>query len=232
MSGLKALSEAELLQIQADRLKKIQLFEGLSGPILIELISLMKEISCPKNSLVISQGDKNRSLFIVIEGRLKVFAIDDEGNQTIFTFFNSNDYFGELSLLDGEPRSASVSAVEDSKVLKLDQEKLREFIEKYPEVCWPLFKSLTSQIRKMDETICTLTSKDTYGRLIQVIRNESTEQQDGTLMTQKITHQELADMIGSSREMVSRLLKALKQGGYIDIVSKEIIVRKKLPSHW
>jgi CRP/FNR family cyclic AMP-dependent transcriptional regulator len=232
MSGLKALSETELLQIQADRLKNIQLFEGLSGPILNELVGLMKEISCPKNSLIISQGDKSRSLFIVIAGRLKVFAIDDDGNQTIFTFFNPNDYFGELSLLDGEPRSASVSAIEDSKVLKLDQTKLRDFIEKYPEVCWPLFKSLTSQIRKMDETICTLTSKDTYGRLIQVIRNESIEQQDGTMKTQKITHQELADMIGSSREMVSRLLKTLKQGGYIDIVSKEIHIRKKLPSHW
>lgn len=232
MSGLKTLSATELLQIQADRLKEIQLFEGLSGPILIELAGLMKEISCPKNTVIISQGDKSRSLFIVIEGRLKVFAMDEEGNQTIFTFFNNNDYFGELSLLDDEPRSASVSAVEDSKVLKLDQQKLRDFIQKYPEVCWPLFKSLTSQIRKMDETICTLTSKDTYGRLIQVIRNESIEQQDGTLKTQKLTHQELADMIGSSREMVSRLFKALKQGGYIDVVSKEIIVRKKLPSHW
>jgi len=232
MPALKTLSESELLEKQAQRLKQIELFEGLPEQVLIELVALMKEVPCPKNKLIISQGDNTRSLFIIIEGRLKVFAADEEGNQTIFTFLGQSDYFGELSLLDDAPRSASVSAVEDSKMLKLDYQKFSVFLEKHPQVCWPLFKSLTTQIRKMDETICTLTSKDTYGRLIQVLRNEAKEQPDGSLMTQRITHQELADMIGASREMVSRIFKALKQGGYIEVINKQVILRKKLPSHW
>jgi CRP/FNR family cyclic AMP-dependent transcriptional regulator len=192
----------------------------------------MKELSYKKNSTVMTQGDKTRSLFIISEGRMKVFANDEDGGQTIFTFQGKGKFFGELSLLDDAPRSASVVAVEDSKVLTLSHQHFDNFLSKHPEICPALFKALTTRIRQMDDTICTLTSRDIYGRLVQTLYNEATEQSDGTFITQRLTHQDLAEMVGSSREMVSRIFKELKVGGYIEVEKKQVIIKKQLPSRW
>lgn len=192
----------------------------------------MKEADYKKNEMIITQGDKTRSLFIIISGRMKVFANDEEGSQTIFTFLTSGDYFGELSLLDDAPRSASVSAVEASITLSLSNHNFEMILADHPEIYPPLVTALTTRIRSMDETICTLTSRDTYGRLVQTLYNEAVEQADGTLVTERLTHQDLAEMIGSSREMVSRIFKDLKDGEYIDVDKKRIIIARPLPSHW
>ncbi len=192
----------------------------------------MKEVDFKKNEVVIIQGDKTRSLFIITAGRMKVFANDEDGSQTIFTFLNSGDFFGELSLLDDAPRSASVTAMEDSKAFSLSHQNFEEVLAKNPEISPSLFKALTTRIRKMDETICTLTSRDTYGRLVQTLYNEAITQADGTLMTNRLTHQELAEMIGSSREMVSRIFKELKLGEYIEVKNKCIHIKRPLPSRW
>ncbi len=214
------------------QLEKIELFSGISPSSIAELATLMKEVSFKKNNTVITQGDDSRSLFIITSGRMKVFANDEEGNQTIFTFLEMGDFFGELSLLDDAPRSASVIAVEDSDVLNLSHQHFDSFLNNHPEICPALFKSLTSLIRKMDETICTLTSRDIYGRLVQALYNAAKEQADGTLITQRLTHQDLAEMVGSSREMVSRIFKELKTGGYIEVDKKQIIIKKQLPNRW
>ena len=214
------------------QLEKIELFSGISKQALNELASLLKEVSFQRNSIVISQGDRTRSLFMITSGRMKVFATDEEGSQTIFTFLEPGSFFGELSLLDDAPRSASVIAVEDSRALSLSHQNFTTFLDRHPEICPFLFKALTTRIRNMDETICTLTSRDIYGRLVQTLYNQATEQEDGTLITQRLTHQDLAEMIGSSREMVSRIFKDLKKGDYIRIDKKRIIIRKQLPNHW
>ncbi len=192
----------------------------------------MKELNFKKNSTVISQGDHSRSLFIITSGRMKIFANDEEGSQTIFTFLEAGSFFGELSLLDDAPRSASVVAVEDSKVLNLSHQHFNNFLSNHPEICPALFKALTTRIRQMDDTICTLTSRDIYGRLVQTLYNAAKEQADGTLITQRLTHQDLAEMVGSSREMVSRIFKELKVGGYIEVEKKQIIIKKQLPNRW
>lgn len=220
------------LSIRAQQLEKIELFSGLSTSALTELAALMKEVSFKRNTTVITQGDRTRSLFIITEGRMKVFATDEDGSQTIFTFLENGSFFGELSLLDDAPRSATVLAVQDSKALSLSRQNFSIFLSKNPEICPSLFKALTTRIREMDETICTLTSRDIYGRLVQALYSQATEQEDGTLITQRLTHQDLAEMIGSSREMVSRIFKDLKKGDYISIDKKRVILRKQLPSHW
>lgn len=218
--------------IRAEGLAKIELFAGLPSEALDELSHLMKDFSFKKNTLVITQGENTRSVFIVTSGRLKVFADNEEGDQTIFTFMGAGDFFGELSLLDDAPRSASVIAVEDSMGFSLSHQNFSLFLENHPEIAQPLFTSLTARIRKMDDTICNLTSRDIYGRLIQTLYDEAEQQADGKLITQRLTHQDLAGMIGSSREMVSRIFTDLRKGGYISVDKKRIIIEKKLPRHW
>jgi len=213
-------------------LHKIELFSGLSTHTLAELCGLMRQVNFKKNSLVITQGENTRSLFVITSGRLKVFANNEEGDQTIFTFMGAGDFFGELSLLDDAPRSASVIAVEDSTGYSLSHQNFNTFLNHHPEVCQSLFKALTTRIRQMDETICNLSSRDIYGRLIQVLYKEAVPQDDGRLITLRFTHQDLAEMIGSSREMVSRILTDLRKGGYISVDKKRIIIEKKLPEQW
>lgn len=214
------------------QLEKVELFSGISRVALNELASLMKEVTFKKNSLVITQGDRTRSLFIITSGRMKVYASDEDGSQTIFTFLGPDSFFGELSLLDDAPRSASVIAVEESRALSLSHQNFSNFLSQHPEISTSLFKALTKRIRSMDDTICTLTSRDIYGRLVQTLYNQAKEQEDGTLITQRLTHQDLAEMIGSSREMISRIFKDLKQGDYIRIDKKRVIIRKQLPTRY
>ncbi len=214
------------------KLELIQLFSGISSNVIDKLSSLMKEVTVKKNTLVITQGDTSRSLFIISTGRLKVFANDEYGNQTIFTFLSEGDFFGELSLLDSAPRSASVMAVDDCKLLTLSHQNFTNILEEHSEISQPLFTALTMRIRQMDETICDLTSRDTYGRLAQTLYREVKKQEDDSLVTKRLTHQDLAEMIGSSREMVSRILKDLRIGEYISIDQKQITILRKLPRHW
>jgi len=220
------------LETRRLQLSKLQLFGGLSEPVITELSEVLKEFNYKRNTIIISQGDNTRSLYIVIKGRLKVLASDEDGNQTIFSFLGTGDVFGELSLLDDAPRSASVVTVEETQVLHLSHQHFNEIILKYPEICPLIFKALTTRIRDMDKTICDLTSLDVYGRLIQVLYKEASENIDGTIETERLTHQDLAEMVGSSREMISRILKELRTGGYISVNEKRISIERKLPKHW
>ena len=212
-------------------LSKIPLFSGFNEKTLEEFSSLLTKKEFSRNQLLISQGDLSRSIFFIVSGRVKVFSNDDEGKQTIFAFLNEGDYCGELSLLDAEPRSASVMSLGKTVTLQLTYEQFDAFLQKHPNICYPMFKALTARIREVDETICSLTSLDIYGRLIQLLYKEA-EEENGRLITQRLTQQDISEMVGSSREMVSRILTELRKGGYIEIDKKRISIEKKLPRHW
>ncbi|MCK5896621.1 MAG: Crp/Fnr family transcriptional regulator [Cocleimonas sp.] len=212
-------------------LSQIPLFSSLDTTTLNELSSLLIKKEFNRNQILISQGDRSRCLFLIQSGRTKVFSNDDEGKQTIFAFLGAGDYCGELSLLDAEPRSASVVALEKTIALQLSYPQFDAFLKTHPELSYSIFRALTSSIRKIDQTICSLTSMDIYGRITQLLHQEATEE-EGKIITQRLTQQDIAEMVGSSREMVSRILTELRKGGYIDIKKKRISIEKKLPRHW
>ncbi len=212
-------------------LSKIPLFSALDSKTLEKLSSLMVKKEFKPNQTLISQGDLSRSLFLIETGRTKVFSNDEDGKQTIFAFLAAGDYCGELSLLDAEPRSASVVALEKTVTLQLNYPQFDAFLKTHPELSYSIFRALTARIREIDETICSLTSLDIYGRVIQVLYKESQEK-NGKMVTERLTQQDIAEMVGSSREMVSRILTELRKGGYIGIDKKRISIEKKLPRHW
>jgi CRP/FNR family cyclic AMP-dependent transcriptional regulator len=212
-------------------LSKIPLFSALDETTLAKLSDLFVKKEFKRNQTLISQGDLSRNLFLIESGRTKVFSNDEEGKQTIFAFLGTGDYCGELSLLDAEPRSASVVALEKTMTLQLSYPQFDAFLKTHPEISYSIFRALTSRIRDIDETICNLTSLDIYGRVIQMLYKEAQEE-NGQIMTQRLTQQDIAEMVGASREMVSRILTELRKGGYIDINKKCITIKKKLPLHW
>lgn len=211
-------------------LSTVTLFDDLLAKDREELSAMMRRKVFSKNQLIISQGDNTRSLFVILSGRLKVFVNDELGNQTVFAFLQQGDYCGELSLLDAEPRSASIITLEKTEVLELSHRQFDGFVRKHPDACFAIFKSLTAMIREMDKLIATLNSKGIYGRLVHVLYKEAYEE-NGMLMTPRLTHQDLAEMIGASREMVTRVLNELRNKGYITIRNKHIYIEKELPEN-
>lgn len=212
-------------------LSETQLFAEFPKHYLDELTESSQKLEYKKNTTIMNQGSRGTSMYVVLVGRLKVYTLDAEGNQTILAFLNKGDFVGELALFDEEPRSASVVTMEKSRLLKLNRQMLLDFLHRHPDACMPIFRALTQRIRSIDEVVCNLTQKDVYGRLRRTLQNQAVEE-GGRLITPRLTHQELADMVGSSREMISRILKELRIGEYINIESKRIILEKKLPTRW
>ncbi len=209
----------------------IPLFQDLPPEQLEYLLKLAHEIHYDKNSVIINQGERSNSLYIVVKGRLKVYVTDEEGRQALLAFLNKGDFFGELSLLDDEPRSATVMTVEKARLLRLTQDGFHQFVAAHPENLLPMLRILANRLRALDETIRSLSTLDVYGRVARVLLNEA-EECERDHITPRLTHQDIADMVGSSREMVSRILGDLRKGGYIRVEKKQIYIERKLPSRW
>ncbi|MBJ6610349.1 MAG: Crp/Fnr family transcriptional regulator [Candidatus Thiothrix moscowensis] len=209
----------------------IPLFQNLPAEQFEHLLKLTQEIRHERNSVIINQGEYSNSLYIVLEGRLKVYVTDEEGRQTILSFLNKGDFFGELSLLDNEPRSASVMTVAKTRLLRLTQDAFHHFVETHPDTLLPMLRILASRLRALDDTIRSLSTLDVYGRVARVLLREA-EEREKNQITPRLTHQEIAEMVGSSREMVSRILGDLRKGGYIRVENKQIYIERKLPTRW
>lgn len=213
-------------------LREIPLFHDLPDEQVEFLISLTHQFTYPRGSILLTQGELSNSLYIVKEGRLKVYASGVEGRQTLLAFLGAGDFVGELSLLDDGPRSASVMAIEDTQTLLITQEAFLRFVDTHPENLLPMLRIMASRLRALDETVCSLSTLDVYGRVARMLLQESFTE-GGQQIVPRMTHQDIAEMVGSSREMVSRIMKDLRKGSYISIDSKRrIILEKKLPSRW
>jgi CRP/FNR family cyclic AMP-dependent transcriptional regulator len=212
-------------------LEKILLFQGVQKQSLDALEKTLRPRSFNKGDMVIRQGDEGDALYLVITGRLKVVSSCEEGKEALLDFFGPNDYFGELALLDPNVRSASVIAVENSDLLCITRRKLMNFLQDNPEANLSLMRGLARRTRAISQNLSSLAQLDVYGRIARVIIQEAADE-GGRLITPQLTQKEIGEMIGASREMVSRILKDLRTGGYIAIDKKRIIIHPKLPSHW
>lgn len=212
-------------------LEKIPLFSEIEAGALQAFEKKLQTHQYSKNRTVIRQGDEGSTMYLVLSGRLKVVVINDVGQEVLLDFLEASDYFGELSVLDSEVRSASVIAVETSLLLPVKRATLMDFIEKNPEFNMSLLKALSRRIRGTSENLGSLTGLDVYGRVARLLLKKA-EEENGVLITPRFLQKDIGDMVGASREMVSKILGDLKAGGYISINAKRIRIHRKLPRHW
>ena len=212
-------------------LEKILLFEGIKKESIENLEKRLKPHSYSKGETIIHQDDDGSSMFLIISGRLKVVSTIEDGKEALLDFLQDGDYFGELSLFDQESRSASVVAVEESVLVRISRAELLGFLERHPEANLILLRSLAKRIRGITTNLSSLAQLDVYGRIARVLLQEAVDEQ-GELVTPRMTQQDIGEMVGASREMVSKILKDLRIGGYISIQDKRIRIHRKLPSHW
>lgn len=190
--------------------------------------------SYPKKAVVINEGDAGESLFVLLKGSVRVFSGNDDGREITFGTIQSGDYFGEMSL-DGGPRSASVITLEPCTCAVLSGTEVRAHLASEPEFAVNLLVRVIGRARAATEIARSMALMDVYGRLIAMLETHdgmTTLVTAAGVMLESVTHQDIASRIGASREMVSRLLKDLERGGYIEMATKRITLIKKLPSHW
>ena len=212
-------------------LGNVPLFSGLSDEELkmIEAHSVLK--STRKNTVIIDRGDETSSLYIIVSGKVKVYISDEEGKEIILNVQGIGEHLGELAMLAGTSRTASVMTLEDSKFIVISKQAFRECLARNPGIAFNLIRTLAERVGALTEDVSKLALNDVYSRVAAKLQQQATEQ-DGMQVIEQLTQQQLADMVGATRQMVSLIFKDLKTGGYITIDKRRITINKKLPSNW
>jgi CRP/FNR family transcriptional regulator, cyclic AMP receptor protein len=185
----------------------------------------------PKNTVIINEGELSDSLFIVLSGRMKVYASNAAGREVVIAFHGPGEYVGEMSL-DGSPRSASVMTVEPTTCAVVNRSSFREFLLAHPEFAMNLIEKLIQRVRATTENVKSLALSDVYGRLVKLLLALAVEREGRLIVPERLTQQDIAERVGASRDMISRLLKDLVAGGYLVIQNHMITILKKPPHGW
>lgn len=209
-------------------LRNVPLFSALPENQLALLVKEVSRKSYPRGSAIIAAGDTTESLYVVISGRLKVMISDDEGREVILAILGPNEFFGEMGLIDDHPRSASVVAIEPCEVLALLKRDFKKCLEENFEMAMTVMRNLVKRLREADQKIGSLALMDVYGRVARLLL-EVAETIDGQkVVTKKLAKQDIAKMIGASREMVSRVMKDLQAAGAIEVRAGSIFLKDNI----
>jgi CRP/FNR family transcriptional regulator, cyclic AMP receptor protein len=187
--------------------------------------------SYPKNAVLLNEGDVGDSLYIVVSGRVKVYSSNAAGREVVIAFHGPGEYVGEMSL-DGSPRSASVMTLEPTTCAVVTRASFRQFILAYPDFALHLIEKLIERVRLTTENVKSLALSDVYGRLVKLLLALAVKRDGNLVVPEKLTQQDIAERVGASRDMISRLLKDLVAGGYLSIQDRTITVLKKPPAGW
>jgi CRP/FNR family cyclic AMP-dependent transcriptional regulator len=185
-----------------------------------------------KNTLLIEEGDHGDTLYLILAGRLRSYASGDKGREITYGVYGPGEYLGEMSL-DGGPRSANVITLEASTCAVITRTTLQRHIAEHPEFAFDLIGKLIRRARAATLSAKQLALNDVYGRLVLLLDGLAVAQGDGSrLIEERLTHQELANRLGCSREMVSRLMKDLERGDYVASGSDGLALLRPLPARW
>ena len=210
----------------SDTLRGVPLFSRLADEELARVAALARERAYPRNSVILFEDDPGDALYVVVTGQVKVVLVGEDGREVILAVLGEGDFFGEMALIDDEPRSAHVMAMEDAKLLVLRRDDFHEALDKHPRIALGLLRALSRRLRRADDKIGALVMLDVLGRVARLLL-EFADETDGAKITRKITHHTIAQMIGSSRETVSRTMRELVERDLIEVQRKAIIIKNR-----
>ena len=209
-------------------LRSVPLFSLLPDVQLLLLAQVVLRKPYAKNSTVVAAGDPADALYIVISGRLKVLMSDKEGREVILAILNQGDFFGEMGLIDQAPRSASVVTIEPCELLTITRTDFTKCLQKSFDLTLNVIRGLVKRLREADRKIGSLALMDVCGRVARLLM-EMAETVDGQkVVTKKLPKQQIAKMVGASREMVSRVMKEMETSGRIEVRAHQILLRDSL----
>ncbi len=227
MAGHPAFGPGEARRL----LRRVAVFVHLDDAALDGLARLAEPRSFAAGAVVVGQEDPGNALFVLARGKVKAVLYGGSGREIILSIFKSpGDFFGEMSLLDDQPRSATLIADEPSTLLVLSRRDFQAHLAAQPRTAMNVLAELSRRLRRADEVIGNLALLDVYGRVARKLRemaeSDGEETEEGIVIRQRPTQQEIAATIGTSRETVSRVLSELVRRGFIDMTGRRLLVRR------
>jgi CRP/FNR family cyclic AMP-dependent transcriptional regulator len=209
-------------------LKNVPMFTGFPDESLRLLAALVTRKSVLRGTTIMVAGDPTDSLYIVISGRLKVMMSDAEGKEVILAILGSGEFFGEMGLIDDAPRSASVVSIESCELLCVTKRDFKRCLAENFEMSMAVMRGLVKRLREADRKINSLALLDVYGRVARLLIDMSEDVDGQKVVSKRLPKQDIAKMIGASREMVSRVMKDLQLGGFIEMRGSTIMLRETI----
>jgi CRP/FNR family transcriptional regulator, cyclic AMP receptor protein len=206
-------------------LKAVPLFASFPEEPLRMLTMVVTRKSAPRSTTIMAGGDPTDSLYIVLSGRLKVMMSDAEGKEVILSILGPGEFFGEMGLIDDEPRSATVVTIEPCELLSIAKRDFKKALAENFEMSMAVMRGLVKRLREADRKIGSLALLDVYGRVARLLLDMAENVDGERVVTKRLPKQDIAKMIGASREMVSRVMKDLQTGGYIEMRGSSIVIR-------
>lgn len=208
-----------------DLLRTIDLFADLTDREAETVLGLMHERVLPRGAPIFHQHDQAGGLYLILSGSVKISRAGRDGREVTVAVLRAGNFFGEMSLIDGQPRSASAAAVQSSRLLVLDREHFQRQVLAHPRIVVKLLRELSKRIRAANQSIENLALGSVYDRLFHLLGHlgRRTPLKDGGGTVERIpTHQEIAEMVGSSRETVTRTLSQMEKKGLIALERRRV----------
>lgn len=212
-------------------LRAIPLFADLDEEQLAPLAARAQVRSCPKNVVIVNEGDDSDSLYLILAGKVKIYLSDDSGKQMYLDIKGPGEYFGEMAL-DAGKRSASVMTLEPSQFAIIGRDDFEQFLLAHPTLAVTLLKRTIQLARSLNDSVRNLAMLDVYGRTARMLLDLAVEQDGKLVIPERLTQQDMASRVGASREMVNRIINDLKIGGYISVEGRRITINKRPPARW
>mgnify|MGYP001772944763 CR=1 FL=1 len=209
-------------------LRNVSIFEELPERDLEKIAQLGTRKKFSKGNVILMEDEIGSALFIIIDGKVKVSRLDETGKEVILSILGPGEVFGEMSLLDGMKRSATVSSLTDTEVFIIYRDDFLNLLNQHPQIAISLLKELTQRLRKADMQIKSLSLKDAEGRIgcvLIMLADDLGKMYKGQVIVEGLpTQQDLANMAGTSRETVSRILSKFEKRGLIKVEGKKLII--------
>ncbi|MFO7445974.1 MAG: Crp/Fnr family transcriptional regulator [Ignavibacteriaceae bacterium] len=209
------------MESKIDFLKYVPIFSELDEEALERIAKTGIQKNYKRDSVILFEHELGSALFIIIEGKVKVSRFSDDGKEVIITILSESDFFGEMSLLDGQTRSAHVTAMDNTDIFIIKREDFLELLKSYPEVAISLLQEMTKRLRAADIKIKSLSLKDAEGKVATVLlqlADEVGKIKQGTVEIEKLPFQhDLANLAGTSRETISRTLHSFAKKGLVEL---------------
>ena len=204
---------------------------ALPPSLLEELVRLGPARHYPKGSIIVTDGEPALSMYVIQQGRLRVYVSGDDAREVELNVLGAGEYFGEL-MLDGQVRSASVIALTPARLTMIGRADFERTLMQRPDIAFHVIQHLIQRVRALSRNVQGLASKDVYGRIVQLFNELARDEGGARVVPGPLSQQAIADRVGASRSMVNRILQDLTAGGNVQVSRERIVLIKPLPRHW
>ena len=204
---------------------------ALPASLLEELVRLGPARQFAKGAIVVTEGEPALSMYVIQQGRLRVYVSDDDGREVELNTLGPGEYFGEL-MLDGQTRSASVVTLTPARLTMIVRADFEHTLMQRPDIAFHVIQHLIQRVRALSRNVQGLVSKDVYGRVAQLFNELARDEGRLRVVPGPLSQQAIADRVGASRSMINRILQDLVAGGYVEVSRERIVLKKPLPKHW